>query len=378
MNRPLLPLLALAAPALGIALGIALATIPAQSAAPANRELGFVLTEFAPATYQREGDCPEGLSGTIRENYLARLDAAERTRLSLSANEAALTAAWKASTQGPNHTNFCANPEAFPGRAQEKPFQGKVAAGLDLGAPECGGADQGFTSPQGEAGIDNQAYRAIGCSRNYRGVDGVAGDIVGGSNMRLATGEQSIVLRLRGVDSTRDDDSVEVIIASTDDRPVLDSKGRFVTGASFAMHANPAWRNRLAGRIVNGVLTTEPGFIRLDRKWGHGGQTGARAEWLLNAARLRLTFAPDGSLKGVLGAYQTPRNIMISSIAGGLGAATVAGIDCPSQYNALLEYADRARDSVTGQCTQVSMALDVAAVPAFVHEPAANQPVPGS
>lgn len=365
MIRKILPLIALTAPALGIAL----ATMPVQSAAPANRELGFVLTEFAPAIHQQDGDCPDGLSGTIKENYLARLDGVERTRLSLPANDTALTDAWKAWTRGPNNTNFCANPEAFPGRAQEKPFQGKVARGLDLGAPECGGDDQGFTSPQGASGIDNQAYRAMGCSRNYRGVDGIAGDVVSGLNQRLATGEQSIVLLVRGVDSTRDDDSVEVIIASTNDRPVLDSKGHFISGASFAMHDNPAWRNHLTGRIKDGVLTTDPGFVRLDRKFGHGGQTGAKAEWLLNAARLQLTFQPDGSVKGLLGAYQTPRNIMISTIAGGLGAATVAGMDCPSQYNTLLKYADHARDPKTGQCTQVSMALDVAAVPAFVNEP---------
>lgn len=335
-----------------------------------NGEMGFVLTAFAPAIYQAKDDCPDGLSNTIRENFLQSLAAPERADLSRPENEKTLASRWKAWALGPNNTNICAFPERFPDRGPQKIFKGSVARGLDLdgGKPDCGGGEASFISPEGQRGIDNAAYRGLGCSRNYRGVDGTAGDIVKGSNMRLSSGEQSIVLLLRGVDSLDNDPQVEVILGSTNDRPVLDSKGNFVTGTSFTLADQPRWRNLLRGRIEKGVLMTSAAPITLDRKFGHGGQMGASAEWQFHDAQLRLAFMKDGSVKGLLGGYQTPRNIMISTISGALGAATVAGIDCAADYNTLLKFADHARDPKTGQCTQASVALDVEAVPAFVFD----------
>ncbi len=334
---------------------------------PAKGEMGFVFTAFAPAVYQGKDDCPEGLAGTVKENYLTSLPLAERDRLLLKANEPELTRKWKATVVGPNNTNICANPELFD-RPMQKTIQGKVAPGLDLdgdGAGSC--PHETFTSPDGVTGVDNQAYRAMGCTRTYRGVDGSAGDAVRGFNALLATGEHSVILLLRGVDDLTSDDDVQVIIGSTDDRPILDSQRHFVTGASFTFSdRNPAWRNVLHGRIVNGVLTTDPADIRLKRPWGQGGVRGAQSEWDLRRARLQLRFQPDGSVKGLLGAYQTPRNLMLSTILGGLGAADTAGIDCAAQYATLTRLADGLRDPKTGQCTAVSLALDVGAAPAFV------------
>ncbi len=334
---------------------------------PAKGEMGFVFTAFAPAVYQGKDDCPEGLAGTVKENYLQSLPGAERDRLLLKANEPELTKRWKASVVGPNNTNICSNPELFD-RPMQKTLQGKVAPGLNLdgdGAGSC--AHDNFTGVDGAIGVDNQVYRAMGCSRNYRGVDGQAGDAVRGFNALLTTGEHSVVLLLRGVDSVTDDDDVEVIIGSTDDRPVLDSQRHFITGASFSFSdRDPAWRNVLHGRIVKGELTTDPADIRLKRPWGQGGVRGARSEWDLRRARLKLQFQPDGSVNGLLGAYQTPRNVILSTILGGLGAGETAGIDCAAQYATMTKLADGLRDPKTGQCTAVSMALQVAAVPAFI------------
>jgi hypothetical protein len=353
---------------LASALGVAALTGAATTEPrPAKGEMGFVFNAFAPAVYQGKDDCPEGLAGTVKENYLQSLPGAERDRLLLKANEPELTKRWKASVVGPNNTNICSNPELFD-RPMQKTLQGKVAPGLNLdgdGAESC--AHDDFTGVDGATGVDNQVYRAMGCTRNYRGVDGTAGDVVKGFNDLLATGEHSVVLLLRGVDSVTDDDDVEVIIGSTDDRPVLDSQRHFITGASFSFSdRNPAWRNVLHGRIVRGELTTDPAEIRLKRPWGQGGVRGARSEWDLHRARLKLQFQPDGSVKGLLGAYQTPRNVILSTILGGLGAGETAGIDCAAQYATMTKLADGLRDPKTGRCTAVSMALQVAAVPAFV------------
>ena len=344
-----------------------------SSSAPASTERGFVLTAFAPAIHQSQEDCPEGLANTVSENYLQSLLPAERVRLQQPMHKEELAKDWKAHAVGPNHTNICENPESFD-RPIQKTLRGSVALGLNLdGHADAttvvdGCAHQNFTSPGGESGIDNQAYRALGCTRQYRGVDGSSGDIVKGLNNFLATGEHSIVLLLRGVDSIANDAAVEVIIATTGDRPILDSRRNFITGASFTVSKNLQWHNILRGHISDGVLTTEPADIRLSRRLGYGGARGDRAEWDLRRARLRLGFQADGSLRGLLGAYQPIRNVIEPNLLGGVGAAVVAGVDCAADYATLKQLADGLRDAQTGQCTAVSVALDVAAVPAFVFD----------
>lgn len=332
---------------------------------PANGEMGFVLSSFVWAVHQGDEDCPDGLAGTVREHYLETLPANERTRLLLKQNEPELTQRWKSYAVGPDNTNICTNPELFD-RPNQRMVQGKVSAGLDLdqGKPGCGHAE--FTSPEGIKGIDNQAYRALGCTRNWRGVDGKGGDIRGFNNF-LATGEHTMVLLLRGVDSLQDDPLVEMIWASTNDRPVLDTKRNFVSGASFSV-AEAKWRNVLRGSIHNGVLTTQPADIRLNRRIGHGGVRGQTSEYMLYSARTQLAFQPDGTIKGLLGAYQTPRNLIATTLLGGVGAATVAGIDCAAEFQTLTRMADGLRDPATGQCTGVSTAYEVEAVPAFVND----------
>ena len=360
------------------------ATAPASDALPkppANGEMGFIVTSFTwAAPYQGKDDCPQGLAGTVKENYLETLTTPERSRLLLKANEPELTRLWKATVTGPNNTNICSNPELFD-RPMQKTMKGKVAPGMNLdgdtgnGTGVAGGcAHENFTGVDGTPGVDNQLYRAMGCTRNYRGVDGKGGDAIDGYNGLLKTGEHSVVMLLRHVDSLSNDNDVEVILGSTDDRPVLDGQRHFITGASFSFSdRNPAWRNVLHGRIVNGVLTTEPANIRLKRPWGQGGARGARTEWDLRLGRMRLAFQPDGSVKGMFGGYQPIANVMASTILGGYGAAETAGIDCAAQYKTLQKLADGLRDPKTGQCTADSIALDMAAVPAFVID---NAPAP--
>ena len=360
-------------------------TLAAMPQPPANGEMGFVVTDFTwAAPYQGKDDCPEGLAGTVKENYLQSIPATERARLLLKPNEPELTRLWKATVVGPNNTNICSNPELFD-RPVQKTIQGKIAPGLNLDgstgsqASADGCAHENFTGVDGTPGVDNQMYRAMGCTRNYRGVDGKGGDAIDGFNALLKTGEHSVIMLLRRVDSLTNDPDVEVILGSTDDRPILDSKRHFITGASFSFSdRNPAWRNVLHGRIVNGVLMTDPADIRLKRPWGQGGIRGARNEWDLRLGRLRLAFQPDGSVEGMFGGYQPIANVISSTILGGLGAGETAGIDCAAQYATLKKLADGLRDPKTGQCTANSIALDMSAVPAFVidREPTATAASP--
>lgn len=341
-------------------------------APPANGEMGFVFTHFAPAIHQGAQDCPDGLAATLRENYLQSQAPAERLRLLEKPNEPELTRRWTGYAFGPQGTNICTHPALFD-RPPQRMVQGKVAQGLDLddGADAEGCGHEAFTSPTGQAGVDNQMWRAMGCVRTWRGVDGTGGDIVRGLTQFLISGEHTQVLLLTGVDSLSDDPDVTVIYANSEDRAIVDSKQNFTPGASYTVVANARHRNVLKGRIVGGVLLTDPAHIRLRQSWGQGSERdirGKRTEWDLAKARLRLAFQPDGSLKGLVGGYQPIWNVMASASIGGEGAATTAGYDCAAMYAALKKLADGDRDPVTGQCRRISSGLEAVAVPAFVND----------
>ncbi|HEX7855152.1 MAG TPA: hypothetical protein VF503_15800 [Sphingobium sp.] len=368
-------------PLLVIATAGAQTPAPAQRALPAppaNGEMGFVMTFFAPSIYQGKDDCPDGPVGTLREHYLATLSPTERLRLMQKANEMELTKRWQDYARGPDNTNICSQPELFD-RPATRTLKSNVAYGLNLDGETRDGAKaarvkgcghQKFTSPDGEPGIDNQTWRVMGCLANWRGVDGKAGDIVRGMNGYLISGEHSQVILLRGVDSLVKDDDVEVIYANTEDRAIVDGSQNFIPGASYTVTKMPQYRNVLHGRIVNGVLTTDPQDIRLKQTWGQGGGRdirGARSEWNLRHSQIRLAFQPDGSLKGLVGGYQPLWNIIQSPSIGGEGAATTAGYDCAGLYKALKQMADGDRDE-SGQCTTISSSMDAAAIPAFIND----------
>jgi hypothetical protein len=352
---------------------------PKLPAPPASGVMGFIVTQFVPPVIQGKDACPDGPALKNREIALSKVAPEDRERLSKAENQAEFRKIWIADVTGPNGTNMCSQYDQFPNRATQRTVQSKFAWGLNMDGDDGDGSKnptgcthQNFETPNGEQGIDNQAYRAMGCNLEWRGVDGSGGDLVAGYKQFFQSGEWAQVLLLRGVDSLVNDPDVEVIFANTADRPVLDSAGKFVWNASFTVSDKfPRVRNVLHGKIVNGVLTTEPTLIRLSQVWGQGGARdlrGVRSWWTLNRGRMRLTFKPDGTIEGIVGGYQPLHEFVDSTSMGGMGSLLVAGIDCAGQWNTLKKLADGDRDPKTGQCTTISAAHDLKAVPAFVND----------
>ena len=351
---------------------------------PANGTMAFVVTELAPPVVQEKNACPEGTVLKIREQFLHDQLPEERARLSLKENEKELVTKWQASLFGDNNTNICSQPDMFT-RPEMRTVQSKSAMGLHLdgGDPDRSCAHDAFTAPGGETGIDNQEYRVMGCTLEWRGVDGVKGDIAVGMRQFHVSGEWTQVILVKGIDNLQHDDDVQVIYANTPDRPALDSQGNFLRGASFSVSTKPPReRNVLHGRIENGVLTTDPQDIKLVETWGQGGARdvrGNRTKFDLRRARLRLTFQGDGSLRGMLGGYKPVFDVIQSPGIGGVGSALVAGIDCAQYLQTLRKYADGIKDTKTGKCSGVSAALQMTAIPAFVNDiptgPASTQKV---
>lgn len=340
-------------------------------APPPSGVMGFVVDEFYQPVVQGKDACPNGPVLRLRDLYLTTVSEAEAARLKLPENAKEWDSKWQQMAFGPNGSNICTNPDMFD-RPMQRTVQSPTAWGLDLDGGDKSDTcqHQEFKTPTGQGGIDNQEYRAMGCAPEWRGVDGVSADQKVGMQQFHNSGEWTQVILLRGVDSLVNDAEVQVIYANTPDRPVLDTKGNWLPGASFNIsNKPPRERNVLQGRIVNGVLTTDPSDIKLVMTWGQGGARdlrGQRGKFDYRKARLQLEFQADGTLTGLLGGYRPYFDTILSGSLGGAGTALVAGHDCAAQLKTLKTLADGLKDPRTGECKGISSAQRIRAIPAFV------------
>jgi hypothetical protein len=186
----------------------------------------------------------------------------------------------------------------------------------------------------------------------------------------MKDGLHNYVIELRGVNDRMNDPEIEVGFHSTDDKSLLSAAGDHLPNQSFAVTKNPRWRNILRGRIENGVIRTET-VDALTLNWfsALNGPFGAANEYPFRSAQLKLELRPDGTLKGILGGYLPVDTTTAQARNGGKGVATNGNRNCASEYKSMLAYADGFPDPRTGQCTMISLAQGVVAIPPFVLHP---------
>lgn len=343
------------------------------SPAPASKKnsttVGFVVTRFVNAFYSSamSEDCPEGyVIGTRLDDLLAKLPLAERQRLQRRENLQELRAVVGA--RGPQRLNICQHPASVPDPGM-RTIRGRMAYGLDLDgdagaaptAASCG--QQDFVSPRGEPGIDHQYYRVLGCTKPLRSKEGEGGEL---GNL-AATYEQlyvesghAILLELAEVDDLVNDEDVAVGIYMSPSGVIKGTDGKALPYASMSVDANPYWQSRTRGRIVDGVLTTDPVDVHFkDFILRPPGLT------LYKQARLRLTIDPNtGTAKGLLGAYHDVQQVFANILAPPVEQFN--GFACEGLYYALKRFADGLPDPESGECTGISVAYHVEAIPAMV------------
>jgi hypothetical protein len=216
-------------------------------------------------------------------------------------------------------------------------------------------------NPAGARVVDNQLSRVLGCIKNRR-ADGFFPKYFVN---QMRSGEYAYLVEVTG-DLDRNGD-VEVGLYASADPIVLDAAGRPLSHASLSVTSDPKYQHRLRGHIVNGVLTTDPADILLP-----AGSVFPPLN--LRNAVLRLTFKPDGSAEGALGGYQDWLAYYKANVAGGGIAETSGGpFQCTGLYYALKHAADGYKDPATGECTAISSAYRIEAIPAFVIHPAGAQ-----
>jgi hypothetical protein len=374
---------------LAILAGCASLAVAAMTLA-AETQSGFVVSDIGYALskdYQETGACPDGLSTGFKNFGDAFVGKPELQRQEGEVEDKYLQRVFRSAMSDPDTKNLCHNPELGKPDPNWRIVTGPdvpVDGGINLDGqnsrardrPAAGTcAHEDFRSFNGERGIDNQYFRAVGCTRSYQ----PTGSSIPWS-IEMLTGAWGILITLSGVDDIRNDRDVEVGIYANAD-PIQLSPNRVpLPNATYAMDQNPRFRATTHGRIVDGVLTTDPVNVRF-----HKITNGIYLERNLEDARVQLRFLPDGGLEGYLAGYTPVKDLYNFEFSFGngkdregkpaspqlingsaLGRAGTLGYTCNGAYYALQSLADGHRDVKSGQCTAISTQYRIKAIPAFV------------
>jgi hypothetical protein len=359
----------------GVALSALVGTVPAHAEQPTfvqNGNAGFVVShiQYALSKDAKEtGACPAGMTQGMAkpaegasEEETRRLFGEAMKKDTCGHPELAAADPNFRTVTGPKVPAFGIDLDGKDSSTKSKPAAGR-----------CSHED--FVGMTGERGIDNQFFRAVGCSNSFQPTGQS-----NGYEIEMYSGSWGILITLSGVDDIRNDDSVEVGIFANADPIELSPTRAALPNATYAIDQDPRFQAKTHGRIVNGVLTTDPVNVRF-----HKVTNSIYLERTLNDARLQLTLSPDGGLDGYLAGY-TPVEDMYNFQYGfrdgknakgepanpkliaqsAMGQAVVLGHSCNGAYHALHDLADGGRDSATGKCSSISTQYRIQAIPAFV------------
>jgi hypothetical protein len=321
------------------------------SSLPVNGSIGYVMTNLFWSVYQTpdaKEECPDGFNDGPREQFeILFPDSEKRTVVDTQLKQEIET--WHPTTE----------PDPLPFHY----VQGTLSYGLNLDG-EIGPND--FTHPNGEQGIDNEVYRAVGCIIGFRGPDGV--EVIFQDKAIADRRYNRMMIELNGVDDLANDDNVSVTLYRGLDRLLTDATGlKVMPGGSQSVDAR--WGAKLVrrtqGKIVDSVLTTEP-IPEVVIPWMN---LNVPSIHIFRDMRLQLTLSTTGA-QGLLAGYadvdtwykQLIRNDSTHHLSNG----QISGI---SLYKALSHLADAYPDPVTGENTAISTALDVKMAQVYIVHP---------
>lgn len=241
---------------------------------------------------------------------------------------------------------------------------GKVAIGLDLD----GKADASdFVSPDGVKGIDNELYRAIGCTRLFRAPDGTFAHF---TNMWVREFNfNRILFEVTGVDNLANDDDVTVTMYRGKDKLITDATGaNIIAGGSVRVDERFGKRfiRATKGKIVNGVLTTDP----VDISYPWAVFIARPGYYEIKGARLSVNLAPGGeSAEGLLAGYADVEAWYQQLVRSwSTHHSSYGGLSQPSLYRVLHRLADGYPDA-SGANTAISSSISIKLVQAFIEHP---------
>ena len=340
--------------------------------------LGFVVANFNNAIYETQfmDECPDGPAIGNDEFWWRGLSRSDKDKLTKNGLVQPVDRRPIAALRGPKGEDVCTNPTIV----KDPPLrtvQGKVSYGFNLDSESAGKATpkscahQNFSSETGEPGVDNQMYRLLGCYYGWRH-NGVLDTF--GNEERRNSGRGVILMEVTGVTDPRNSPDVRVAFYRAVDPFSIDAAGHILPYASYRVDINagkPRYGATARGRIVNGVLRTEP----IDAKLPFYANS-AFAEIQLRDMRVSMNLTPNamGMVNGLLGGYYDFDKWWEYMNKVEFLAAT-GDWSCPALYTAAKQLADGYPDPKTGECTAISAAFKLEALPAFVIHPPAVESV---
>lgn len=312
--------------------------------APPNRSIAYTFYDLRWAIHETKDtkeECPDGLAIVGPREYFKLKFPEDGTKRTQKETELAMEGEVFWPNTDPDTTHF-------------RLAGGKTAPGLNLDGKT---KPTDFTSPDGKPGVDNELFRVIGCIGNYR-----SGAVILTYDMQHYKQSTSVrsLIEVTDVDSLVNDDDVTVTTYRGRDILQVDaSANSFAPGASqrLDLRWGKEFISQAKGKIVNGVLSTEP--IKELRIPDESLAFISGSVERMRDARFELKLTPD-SAEGVIAGY-ADLETFYANRARNWSSHHLSYASQTQQlvYKQLRKFADAYPDPKTGENTAISSAFKV-------------------
>ena len=343
--------------------GVAMALAPAQGAMAAQT-YGYMVSSLSTATWNDYAvNCPQNLNGfaldVTRRDLMAigfskeeaqKMTGGEGGDVERMPREISQRLNNRAIVNG-KPASFYNYPDAVPNPPVIESVVGPQAIGFDLDGKSTGTE---FTDPETGAKVDNQLWRAVGCTETFRATPPALPYTEEVSWALAIDTAPAWMMSITGEDLTKDG-PVTVTFERATQHLERDASGGVMSHGTYVIDPAGRSHNVLKGEIKSGILT-----ISNVPKFYLQSQMPFYAEIQLDKAQMRMQILPDGKLLGYWGGYTDWKRFayMLTSRPG-------SGADSLGIYHSLKRFADASPDPKTGLNTQISTTFRMEAVPAF-------------
>jgi hypothetical protein len=344
--------------ALLMAMPLTLLSLPSRA-----ETRGYIISWFATATFVQDfkRNCPldkngGGVNLAIRNLMDIGYSREDATRF---ANDPALQAGKNIRERITNraivngqHVSVFNYPDAVPDPNIET-VSGPYAYGFDLGGP----AASKFEDPETHQKVDDQLWRAVGCTESFHASPPMMPYPEELSWNVMTDSAPAWALQISGADLSHDG-AVTVTIDRALEHLERDASGGIKSDATYVIDPSPRSHNVLQGQIRHGMLTVAPKDVYLEAEMPYYFDID------LKRAHIRLESEASGKLLGYWGGFIDWKDFAYMYTARPANGADSIGI-----YHALKKMADADPDPSSGQNRMISTTYRMEAVPAFLaHE----------
>jgi hypothetical protein len=348
---------------------VAVAAAALACSAPASAETrGYVISWFATATNNPDHkvNCPENRNGGQVNLALRNLQA-----IGYSKEEAQKMVNKAGGMEVANADRSIRQRIVMRGQVDGKPASiynypdtvadpniemvtGKFAYGFDLGGTDPAAK---FEDPDTHEKIDNQLWRAVGCTESFVATPPVMPYPEELAWQAMTDSAPAWLIRITG-ENLNKDGPVTITLDRSTRHPERDATGAYLSAATYIIDPNPRSHNVLQGVIHNGVLTIQPHEIFLEAEMPYYSEIAMRN------THMRMKLETDGRLTGYWGGYQNWRRWIYMYTARSGNNADTIGL-----FWAVKKMADSDSDPATGEKRYISSTYRMEAVPAYLAQP---------